>query len=53
MRKENRESSIEEQITDNLRRAFRRRAEEDVPEQFLELLTKLREQDESQDDTEK
>lgn len=36
---------IEDDIARNLQRAFRERAEEDVPDRFLDLIAQLRAQD--------
>lgn len=42
-------TDLEEQITENLRRAFRQRADEEIPERFRELLKQLKEQEVSSD----
>ena len=39
---------IEDQISENLRRAFKERADEKVPDRFLDLLRQLRDQDGAQ-----
>ncbi len=44
------DTALEEQITENLRRAFRQRAEEKVPDRFTDLLRQLRAQDEGGQD---
>ena len=41
---------MEDQIRQNLQRAFREKAEEQVPDRFLALLDQLRRQDEDGDD---
>ncbi|MCB1331493.1 MAG: RNA polymerase subunit sigma-70 [Maritimibacter sp.] len=38
-------SPLEEQIAENLQRAYRQRAEEEVPDRFRDLLRMLKEQD--------
>lgn len=38
-------NALEDQIADNLRRAFSERAEEKVPDRFLDLLRQLRDQE--------
>ncbi|MBN8293103.1 RNA polymerase subunit sigma-70 [Rhodobacter sp. NTK016B] len=45
MQNENHNNALEDQIAENLRRAFSERAEEKVPDRFLDLLQQLREQD--------
>ncbi|MCB1355207.1 MAG: RNA polymerase subunit sigma-70 [Maritimibacter sp.] len=42
-------SPLEEQITENLRRAYRQRAEEEVPDRFRDLLKMLKEQDQQKE----
>jgi hypothetical protein len=37
---------LEEQITENLRRAFRQRADEAIPDRFQKLLRQLKDQEE-------
>jgi len=44
MVQEDRKSRVDEQIDENLRKAYRKTLEEDVPERFHDLLRKLREQ---------
>lgn len=41
-------TALEDQIVDNLRRAFRQRAEEALPDRFQSLLQQLRDQEEDQ-----
>lgn len=43
-REEARRSALERQIDENLRRVYEQEATQDVPDRFLELLEKLREQ---------
>ncbi len=38
-------TALQDEITDNLRRAFAQRAEEDLPDKFRDLLARLREQE--------
>ncbi|MCA0206994.1 NepR family anti-sigma factor [Pararhodobacter sp.] len=47
MHNEQPSSALEDQIADNLRRAFQERASEKVPDRFLDLLRQLRSQDET------
>lgn len=42
-------SPIEDQISENLRRAYRQRVEEEVPDRFRDLLQMLKEQDQQHD----
>jgi hemerythrin-like domain-containing protein len=42
-------SELEEQITENLRRAYRQRAEEEIPERFRALLEQLKGQENGQE----
>lgn len=42
------QSALEEQITENLRRAYNERAEQDVPDRFRDLLQLLKDQDHAQ-----
>jgi hypothetical protein len=44
-------NALEDQIADNLRRAFQERATEKVPDRFLDLLKQLRAQDETHHDS--
>lgn len=46
---EKRKSELERQVEENLRRAYRAKAEEPVPDKFVELLRQLRSQEESGD----
>lgn len=45
MTQNNEPSPLEEMIAENLQRAYRQRAEEDVPDRFRDLLQMLKEQD--------
>ncbi len=45
MTRDDRNSRLDEQIDENLRKVYRRTLEEEVPERFHDLLRKLREQD--------
>ncbi|MCW1934481.1 NepR family anti-sigma factor [Pararhodobacter zhoushanensis] len=45
MDQETNQHDIEDQISENLRRAFKERADEKVPDRFLDLLRQLRDQD--------
>lgn len=49
MSDKDRKSRMEEQIDDNLRRVYAQASEEDVPERFLKLLERLRNQESGQD----
>jgi hypothetical protein len=49
MSKREEKTELEEQITENLRRAFRQRADEEIPERFRELLQQLRKQEATSD----
>jgi len=42
---QNEKPPLEEQITENLRRVYQQRVEEEVPDRFRDLLRMLREQD--------
>ncbi|MCA2012933.1 NepR family anti-sigma factor [Pararhodobacter sp. CCB-MM2] len=50
MQNETTSNALEDQIADNLRRAFSERAEEKVPDRFLDLLRQLRDQEDGDDD---
>ncbi|WP_292019052.1 NepR family anti-sigma factor [Maritimibacter sp. UBA3975] len=39
------EDPLAEQIDENLRKVFQRTLEEDVPDKFMDLLSKLKDQD--------
>ncbi|NIY72085.1 hypothetical protein HCZ30_06505 [Marivivens donghaensis] len=39
--------ALEEQIRENLQRAFMEKAQENVPDRFMSLLAQLKEQDEA------
>lgn len=43
------QQALEQQIKENLRRVFRDKAEEKVPDRFLDLLAQLRQHDEVKD----
>ncbi|MCQ0969337.1 transcriptional regulator (plasmid) [Paracoccus sp. TK19116] len=43
-KEERRRVALEKQIDENLRRAYEQDVSEEIPERFLDLLTKLREQ---------
>lgn len=45
MTKKNAPSPLEDQIAENLRRVYRQRQEEEVPDRFLDLLRMLKDQD--------
>lgn len=45
MDKDEEKTGLEEQIDENLRRVYRQRVEERIPDRFEDLLRKLREQD--------
>ncbi|WP_298493491.1 NepR family anti-sigma factor [uncultured Maritimibacter sp.] len=45
MTKDNDEDRLQRQIDDNLRKVFQSKLDEDVPDKFLDLLAKLKEQD--------
>ena len=45
MVQDDRKTRLEEQIDENLRRVYRDRLEEDVPDRFRDLLRQLKEQD--------
>lgn len=54
MSRSNRNSRIEQEIDDNLKRAFEEVANQDLPSRFTDLLSQLRQQDAGQsakDDT--
>ena len=42
-----RKSQLEKQVEENLRRAYRAKADEPIPDRFVELLNQLRSQEES------
>ena len=44
-REARKQASLEKQIDENLRRVYQRDAEQEVPDRFLDLLQKLREQE--------
>lgn len=46
-----RPNPLEDQIAENLRRAFHERAAEKVPDRFLDLLRQLRDQDKTPHDS--
>lgn len=50
MQQDNHNNALEDQIAENLRRAFSERAEEKVPDRFMDLLQQLREQDSPRND---
>lgn len=45
MREERRRAAIEKQIDENLRRVYEQDTTEQIPDKFLQLLDKLREQE--------
>ncbi len=47
MEQDQRKSSLERQIEENLKKVYRRTVEEDVPDRFAELLRQLKEQDDA------
>ncbi|MBK0327808.1 RNA polymerase subunit sigma-70 [Rhodobacteraceae bacterium F11138] len=49
MTKKPRMSNMDEQVTENLRRLYGETAAEPVPARFMQLLEKLREQDDATD----
>ncbi|MCB1391100.1 MAG: hypothetical protein KDK12_18450 [Rhodobacteraceae bacterium] len=51
MQTESTSNALEDQIAENLRRAFNERASEKVPDRFLDLLRQLRSQDETDHDS--
>jgi hypothetical protein len=42
-------SELEKQVEENLRRVYKAKADEPVPERFMDLLQKLRSQEEGDD----
>lgn len=44
-REERRKGALEKQIDENLRRVYEQEVNEEVPDRFLQLLEKLREQE--------
>ncbi len=44
-REERRRAAIEKQIDENLRRVYEQEASQQIPDRFLQLLDKLREQE--------
>ena len=44
-REERRQAAIEKQIDENLRRVYKQKTSQQIPNQFLQLLNKLREQE--------
>ena len=44
-REERRQAAIEKQIDENLRRVYEQEASQQIPDRFLQLLDKLREQE--------
>lgn len=44
-REERRKAAIEKQIDENLRRTYEQDSAQDIPDRFLQLLAKLREQE--------
>ncbi|MDO5529628.1 MAG: NepR family anti-sigma factor [Paracoccus sp. (in: a-proteobacteria)] len=44
-RETRRQAALEKQIDENLRRVYQRETEQEVPDRFLDLLQKLREQE--------
>lgn len=49
MARETPKTSLDEQIEENLRKVYQRTLEEDVPDRFMDLLEKLKEQDAQND----
>lgn len=49
MAREKPKTSLDEQIEENLRKVYQRTLEEDVPDRFMDLLEKLKEQDAQND----
>lgn len=47
MGREKQKSSLEDQIEENLRKVYQQKATEDVPEQLLELIQRLRAQEDA------
>ncbi|MBV7407773.1 hypothetical protein KJP29_02150 [Maritimibacter sp. DP1N21-5] len=45
MTKQKDDDRLQRQIDDNLRKVFQSKLDEDVPDKFLDLLAKLKEQD--------
>lgn len=44
-RDERKKTALDKQIDENLKRVYQQDSEEDIPDKFLELLEKLREQE--------